>query len=395
MAFMNRRVAIAGVHQTKQGDLSDQIQPLVWLQTAQAACEDAGLTLADIDGTIGNGPDGAGIRGALPGGAMGYDLMGKPLRFNSTNTIGAGSQGGAVYLAAQAVSSGLAEAVLVVSCTAGPAEGYAGTDRDSAIRFMQMLSGPYEYIYGTTRVADYSILATRHMHEYGTTSEQLAEVAVAQRQWATKHPLSFYGSKGELTVDDVLNSRMIADPLHMFDCCAINQGAGAFVVTTLERAKDGKHTPIELLGYGEGHGHIDPNAVPSLASFDAAKVAADTAYGLAGVGPSDIDVAGIGDHFTINVLLGLEAGGFCGVGESGAFVESGALRQGGALPTNTSGGFLSFSHAGMAGIFTLIEVVEQLRHESGDRQVKDAEIGYVNGVGGAMQTNFSAILGRA
>jgi acetyl-CoA acetyltransferase len=187
---------------------------------------------------------------------------------------------------------------------------------------------------------------------------------------------------------------MIADPLHLLDCCAINQGGGAVVVTTADAVRAGGGTPIGLLGYGEGHSHIDPNAVPSLAEWGAAQMAADRAFELAGIDRDDVDVAGIGDHFTVNVLFGLEAAGFCKVGEGGAFVENGALGIGGRLPTNTNGGFLSFSHAGLCGVFTLIEVVEQLRGSAGARQVEGARYGYVNGVGGAMQNNFSAILGE-
>ncbi|MET0736402.1 MAG: thiolase family protein, partial [Microbacterium sp.] len=335
-----RRAAIAGVYQSRQGDLSEEHQPMLWFEAATRACADAGMTLADVDGVVGPAPTGVGIRDKLPGSALGYDLLGKPLRFHALNTMGAGSGAGAVNLAAYAVSAGLAEAVLVVTAAAGDAEGYAGADRDSVVRSLAKLSGPYEYIYGTTRVADYAVLAMRHFHEFGTTSSQLAEVAVVQREAAILHPLSVHGHRGPLTVDDVLASRMIADPLHLLDCCAINQGAGAYVVTTLERARDTDHTPIELLGYGEGHNHLDPNSAPSLAVFEGARIAADTAFDLADVGREDIGVVGIGDHFTINVLLGLESAGFCDIGESGPFVESGALRLDGRLPTNTSGGFL-------------------------------------------------------
>jgi acetyl-CoA acetyltransferase len=203
------------------------------------------------------------------------------------------------------------------------------------------------------------------------------------------------GHRGELTIDDVLSSRVIADPLHLLDCCAINQGGGAVVVTTADAVKaNGRHKAIGLLGYGEGHSHIDPNAAPSLSVFPAAQIAADTAFDQAGVSRDDIDVAAFGDHFTINVLFGIEAAGFCKVGEGGSFVENGALKIGGRLPTNTAGGFLSFSHAGMCGLFTLIELVEQLRGTADARQVANAKYGYINGVGGAMQNNFSAILGE-
>ena len=322
-----REAAIAGVHQTKQGDLSDRGQAEVWFEVAKAACDDAGISLGDIDGLIMGGPDGAGIRNLLPGAALGYDLLGKPLRFHASSSVGASATAAGINLAVYAVSAGLADAVLIDNTVAGRADGRASANRDEAIASMAKLSGPYEYIYGTTRVSDYAVLARRHMHEYGTTSEQLAEVAVAQRYGSTLHPLSFQGHRGELTIDDVLGSRMIADPLRMLDCCAVNQGAGAIVVTTAEAVRaNGRHRPIGLLGYGEGHSHIDPNAAPSLAFFEAAQLAADNAFDQSGVSRDDIDVAGIGDHFTINVLFGLEAAGFCKPGEGGTFVEEGALK---------------------------------------------------------------------
>jgi acetyl-CoA acetyltransferase len=390
-----REVAVAGVYQTKQGDLSDRVQAEVWFECAKGACEDAGISLEDIDGLVQDGPQGVGIRAKLPAAALGYDLLGKPLRFHASSSVGAACTAAGLNLAVHAVSTGLAEVVLIANAVAGKPEGSGSVDRDKAVAAMAMNSGPYEYVYGTTRVSDYSVLANRHMHDFGTTSEQLAEIAVAQRYAATLHPLSVNGHRGELTIDDVINSRMIADPLHLLDCCAINQGGGAIVVTTADAVRaNGRHRPIGLLGYGEGHSHIDPNSSPSLSVFPAAQVAADAAFDQSGVSRDEIDVAGFGDHFTINVLFGVEAAGFCKVGEGGSFVENGALRIGGRLPTNTSGGFLSFSHAGMCGLFTLIEVVEQLRGTTGARQVAEARYGYLNGVGGAMQNNFSAILGE-
>ncbi len=137
---------------------------------------------------------------------------------------------------------------------------------------MAKLSGPYEYVYGTTRVSDCAVMAMRHMHEYGTTAEQLAEIAVAQRHGATLHPLSVHGHRGELTIEDVVASRLVADPLHLLDCCSINQGGGAIVVTSRQRAAAGRHAPVVLLGYGEGHSHIDPNSVEKLTEFPAARL---------------------------------------------------------------------------------------------------------------------------
>ncbi|MGU3498705.1 thiolase family protein [Mycobacterium sp. C31M] len=389
-----REVAIAGVYQTVQGDLNDRNQTELWWECARGATADAGLGLGDIDGLIGEGPSGVGLRPNMPANALGNDLLGKPLRFHAASSIGAANTAAGVNLAVYAIASGRADCVVIVNAVAGPTEGVFSGNRDEAVAAMGKFSGPYEYVYGTTRVSDYAVFAMRHMYEFGTTSEQLAEVAVAQRASATLHPLSVNGGRGLITTDDVLDSRMIADPLHLLDCCAINQGGGAIVVTTADHVRSQGRPVVSLLGYGEGHSHIDVNSVPSLAEFASSKVAADTAFAEAGVSRDDIDVTGIGDHFTINVILGLEGAGFCKVGEGGAFVEGGTLGVAGSLPTNTAGGFLSFSHAGRCGLFTLAEVVEQLRGTAGPRQVANARYGFVNGVGGAMQNNFAMVLGR-
>jgi acetyl-CoA acetyltransferase len=386
--------AVAGVHQTKQGDLSDRTQPSVWWESVRGACTDAGLDVGDIDGLIGDGPSGVGLRDGMPAAGV-AELLGHPVRFYARSNVGAASTAAGLNLAAYAVSHGLAEVVVIANAVAGRGEGYASASRDAAVAAMAKLSGPYEYVYGTTRISDYATLAMRHFHEYGTTSEQLAEVSVAQRHGATLHPLSVHGHRGDITIDDVTSSRMIADPLHLLDCCAINHGGGAIVVSTADHVRAiGRHAPVALLGYGEGHSHIDPNALESLTEFPAAKVAAETAFGMAGVSRDAINVAGISDHFTISVLTGLEDAGFCAKGEGGSFVEKGGTGLTGRLPTNTSGGFLSFSHAGLCGIFTLIELVDQLRGDAGGRQVQDASVAFLNGVGGADQAFCSAILGR-
>ncbi|MDA8044063.1 MAG: thiolase family protein [Actinomycetota bacterium] len=387
-------VAIAGLAQSRQGDHSDVPQAYLWWDIVEQACADAGLTLDDIDAVVGEGPAGIGLRGHMPGAGI-AEQLGRPLRFHARSETGAASTLSGMSLAAHAISTGLAEVAVIATAAAGREGGYASADRQAAIAHMAKLSGPYEYPYGTTRVSDYAVYAMRHAYEHGTTSAQLAEVAVAQRHAATLHPLSINGWRGEITVDDVLGSPLIADPLHLLDCCVVNQGAGAIVMTRADDARAaGHHQPVLLLGYGEGHSHIDPNALDSLVESPAATVAATGAFGRAGVTPGDIDVAGISDHFTIGVLLGLEDAGFCARGESGSFVEHGGTGLGGHLPTNTSGGHLSFSHAGMCGVFTVIEVVEQLRGEASDRQVPDAALGFVTGVGGAQQATSAAVLGR-
>lgn len=388
--------AIAGVYITDQGDLSDRTQPAVWWEAVRGACHDAGLSLADIDGVVGEGPQGVpGLRETMPAAGL-ADQLGQPIRFHARSSVGAASTASGLNLAAYAVSHGLAEVVVIATAVAGKAGGYASADRDVAVAHMAKLSGPYEYVYGTTRVSDYAILAMRHMYEYGTNSEQLAAIAVSQRHGAMLHPQSVHGHRGELSVEDVLSSRMVSDPLHLLDCCSINQGGGAVVVTReSDAAANGRHVPVVLLGYGEGHSHIDVNAVESMTTFPAAKSAAAAAFGMAGLSRDEIDVAGVGDHFTIGVLMGLEDAGFCAKGEGGPFVEMGGTAIGGRLPTNTSGGFLSFSHSGQCGIYTLIEVAEQLRHEAGPRQVGGARHGFISGVGGVQQAHSALVLGRA
>lgn len=386
--------AVAGIFLTEQGDLGDRCQSHVWWDAVEGACADAGLAVSDIDGMVGEGPRGIGLRNVMPGAGL-AEQLGKPLRFHARSETGAGSTLSALNLASDALAKGQAEVVVIATAAAGQTEGYGGADRDAAIAAMARLSGPYEYVYGTTRVSDYAIFAMRHFHEFGTTAEQLAEIAVAQRHAATLHPLSVNGWRGEITIEDVVTSPLIADPLHRLDCCIVNQGAAAIVLTRTDHVRAlQRHAPVALLGYGEGHSHVDPNALERLTGSPAAVSASRTAFRMAGVTPDDIDVAGIADHFTIGVVLGLENAGFCRPGEGGSFVEGGGTGIAGHLPTNTSGGYLSFSHAGHCGLFTVIDVVEQLRHAAGPRQVADATLGFATGVGGAEQAHSAAVLGR-
>jgi acetyl-CoA acetyltransferase len=390
-----REAAVGGVFQTKQGDLSDRLQLDVWWECAEGACRDAGLTLGDVDGLIGAGPPGVGLRGAgTPAGLA--DVLGRPLRFHASSSVGAASLAAGLNLAVYAVSHGLADAVLIVNAVAGGGATDSSAERNRAVAEMAKFSGPYEYPFGTTRVSDYAIVAVRHMYEYGTTAEQLAEVAVAERRSATLHPLSVYGERGEITIADVLNSRLIAEPLHLLDCCGVNQGGGAVLVTSEPDVRaTGRHAAVTLIGYGEGFGHVDPNALAELTGFEAGRQAADTAFRTAAVTRQEVDVASVSDHFTIAVPVVLEDAGFCKKGEGGPFCEGGSLGIGGRLPTNTAGGFLSFSHAGSCGLFSLIELVEQLRGEAGPRQVAGAALGYLHGLGGAFQMQCGAVLARS
>jgi acetyl-CoA acetyltransferase len=386
-----RRAVIAGVHMSEQGDLSAQSQPDVYWRVVKGALEDAGLRLADVDGLIGPAPEGLGLRQTLPGAAM-ADLLGRPLRFQAYTSVGAASTAAGIGPACWAIENGVADVIILPTVSAGKGAGYTSSDRNAAILHMAKLGTPYEWLHGTTRVADHAVIAMRHMHEFGTTSSQLAEVAVAQRLGATLHPKSVMGAKGEITVEDVLASRMIAEPLHLLDSCIVNQGAGCIVVAAEDRIERAR-PKVRMLGYGQSHAYLDPGHAPDLTSFNG-HVAADTAFDTAGISRGDIDVVSISDHFTINVIVGLEEAGFCGRGEGGPFVEGGALRIGGRLPVNTGGGYLSGTHAGNSGAFGLIELVEQLRGTAGPRQVADARLGYIHGVGGVFQSHFAAVLAR-
>jgi acetyl-CoA acetyltransferase len=382
---------VAGVYMSEQGDLGHRLQEDLYWECVEGALADAGLGFDRVDGLIGPAPEGLGSRETLPGGAI-ADALGHPLRFHASTGVGASGQAAGVGLAALAVAHGMAEVVIVPTASAGRGKGYTSSDPAEVKARLARLGTPYEYVFGTTRVADYALLARRHMHEYGTTSRQLAEVAVAARDWATLHPRSVMGGRGGITVEDVMASPVIADPLHLLDCCPMNQGGGCVVVTSADLAL-GRHPPVVVAGWGEGHGYLDPHRAPSLTCF-AGSVAASTAFGMAGVSPADIDVAGVADHFTINVIIELEDAGFCPKGEGGTFVEDGALGPGGRLPTNTHGGFLSGSHAASCGLFTLIELVTQLRGGAGPRQVPGARLAYASGVGGVCQAQYAAVLAR-
>jgi acetyl-CoA acetyltransferase len=256
------------------------------------------------------------------------------------------------------------------------------------------VGGPsqFECSWGNVLAGAYAMAARRHMYEFGTTPEQLAEIAVGVREYAGLNPLAQY--KDPITVDDVLSSRMIADPLHKLDCCVISDGGGACVLTTAERAADLAATPIYLLGaaHSTTH-HMNLSAMPDLTVTPAAQCG-PLAFARAGIGPAEVDVAQLYDSFTITVVLTVEDLGFCQKGEGGAFVENGGLGIGGRLPTNTDGGGLSACHPGMRGMFLIVEAVRQLRGEGGAMQVPDAKIAVAHGTGGMLSTGATLILGR-
>jgi acetyl-CoA acetyltransferase len=302
---------------------------------------------------------------------------------------GGGTTFSIIHHAASAILTGMADVVVVSMADSLR----TGLSRDQAMATQASTGHPdFEQPYGLTVPAHYALIAQAHMAEFGTRQEQFAGIAVACRAHAARNPAA--QMRDLITVEDVMASRMIADPLHLLDCSLVSDGGAAIVMTSAERAADMRHDPIYLLGAGEGHTHEHIMSAKSLTT-SSAREAGQRAYSMAGLGPADMDFAQLYDCFTPTVLVELEDLGFCAKGEGGNFVDSGALAPGGALPVNTHGGLLSHSHAGNPGsMFALTESVWQLRHSAGDRQVANARHGLVHAQGGIMSSHTALILSR-
>ena len=345
------------------------------------ALDEAGLELGDVDGLFA-----ANLQNVFaPLNVAEY--LGIHPKVSEGTQIGGSSPVAHLMWAALALDAGLCDVALVC---------YGSNQRSAAGRLLSPSTGEpliYETPYGPRYpISSYALAASRHMYEFGTTREQLAAVAVAARRWAELNPLAFM--RDPLSIGDVLDSRMVCDPLTVRDCCLVTDGAGAVVLTRAERARDGAKPPIALLGIGQAHWHRQISQMPDL-TVTAAGESGPRAFAMAGVGPRDIDVAELYDAFTINTILFLEDLGFCAKGEGGPFAASGAIAPGGSLPVNTNGGGLSCVHPGMYGIFTVIESIQQLRGEAGERQVKGAELAVSHGNGGHLSSQATAIWGTA
>lgn len=353
-------------------------------RVARAALAEAGATLDDVNGLFTAGVWGLPGPGAMPTLAL-SEYLGIAPRYSDSSNIGGAAFESHVAHAARAIAAGDCDVALIV---------YGSTQRSDVSRSLggadPILMSQYETPYGLPRPAgSYALAAARHMYQYGTTSEELAEVAVAARAWAALNPAASYHTP--LTIDDVLCSGLICDPLHKLDCCLVTDGAGAVVMTTAEHARSAGRVPVHVRGWGEAQTHLSIASMPDLTIVPASSSGRD-AFQMAGIGPGDVDVAELYDSFTITVLLTLEALGFCGAGEGGKFVANGRIAPGGEFPLNTSGGGLSYAHPGMFGIFLLIEAVRQLRGEAGQRQVPDAHVALVNGSGGVLSSASTCIL---
>jgi acetyl-CoA acetyltransferase len=366
-------IAIAGVYEHPTRWAPDKTESQIMAECARGALEDCGLGLDEVDGLFAASMS-MGIMGVVN---LAEYLNIKPRYLDGTN-IGGSSFVAHVAHAAAAIHAGLCEVALVLygSTAASNAlaigTGMGGGGRDPNAAFISP--------YGMTTVGSYALVAQRHMHTYGTTSEQLAEIAVTMRRHAGLNPEA--KMRKPIEIADVMESRTISTPLHLLDCCIISDGGGALVVTSLERARDLKQPPVVLRGCGEAVCHQEIGA-PDLLTI-AARQSGEQAFAMAGLTRDDVDLCTIYDSFTITALITLENLGFCKPGEGGAFVENGRIGLGGALPVNPDGGGLSSNHPGMRGIFLVIEATRQLRGGLGERQVEGAEVALAHGTGGTL-----------
>lgn len=371
--------AIVGVALAGLGEAPGRSSEEIAIEASVKALAEAGLTTRHVDAVFGSLPGNASPLSGL----LIAEMLGIQPKFTDNNRTGGSTFLSYTLMAAMALKEGLCETALIF---------YGSNQRTSSGKLVSSVKpfayeAPYAPIFPAT---SYALAASRHMHEYGTTREQLAAVAVAARAWANKNPQAFM--RGPLTVADVLASRMVSSPLTVRDCCLVTDGGAAIVMTRADRARHLPKKPVYLLGAAAATTHMNIVAMADL-TRTAAIDSGQRAMAMAGVAPRDVDVVELYDAFTINTVLFLEDLGFCAKGEGGPFVASGAIAPGGALPVNTNGGGLSCVHPGMYGMFTLVEAVQQLRGEGGERQVTGAELALCHGNGGVLSSQITNVLG--
>ena len=376
-------VAVAGVGHAGLGQAHGFTEMEILVQAAQRAVADAGLSMRDIDGLCT-----ASV--AAPMWAMPVvEHLGIRPSFIDSTMLGGSSFVAHLLPALHALASGQCNAVLVCYGSTQRTSTFGRAEIAQARRIMD--PQPYETPYAPMQpLSAYALATRRHMHEFGTTRRQLAEVAVAARQWAQRNPEAFM--RDPLSIDDVLKARMVSDPLSVRDCCLVTDGGGAFVLVRADRARDLPKKPVYVLGNATANWNRQISSMHDL-TVTAASQSGREAFAMAGMRPADMDVVELYDAFTINTLLFLEDLGFCKKGEGGAFVEGGAIAPGGRLAVNTNGGGLSCTHPGMYGIFTVIEAVRQLRGEGGERQVPGVKTALAHGNGGTLSSQSTAIFG--
>jgi acetyl-CoA C-acetyltransferase len=373
---------IAGIYEHPTRKADDKSLALLHAEVAKGALEDAGLSKSDIDGYF--------CAGDAPGlGPMAMaDYMGLKLRHVDATETGGSSYVIHIGHAAEAIAAGKCNVALVTLAGRPRAEGMA---TGTAVRPITSVAPdiPFEHPFGPTVVNLYAMCAMRHIHQFGTTSEQLAWIKVAASHHAQHNPHAML--RDVVTVEDVVTSPMIADPLHRLDCCVISDGGGAVIVTRPEIAKSLKRPLVKVIGAGEAVKHQTGGKIDL--TYSGAVVTGKNAFAEAGVKPADVKYVSIYDSFTITVLITLEDLGFCEKGEGGKFVADGNLIAGtGRLPFNTDGGGLCNNHPGNRGGMTkVIEAVRQLRGEAHPKvQVRNCDVALAHGTGGQLGTRHGS-----
>jgi acetyl-CoA acetyltransferase len=382
MSKRTNNFAIAGLGITPMGRIYGKTAAGFAQEAIQLAAADAGINVADIDGLLINSPGDLNVQLQKRLGLRNTKLLAEYQSFGS-------SAGAMIQYAGMAIDAGMAETVVCVFADAPLKEGIGagaayGARRPNYKGFaaMQMSAG-----YGGANPR-YAMAARRHMLTYGTTSEQFGAVAVQQRQWATMNPMAQF--RDPITLEDHQNSRYIADPLRLLDCCLVSNGGIAVIVTSADRARSLRQPPVYALGWGQAHPGLVQQRGCRFGEISGAIESGARAFAMAELAPSDVDVCQIYDCYTYTVIVSLEDYGFCAKGEGGAFVESGALGPGGSLPTNTGGGELSAYY--MWGMTPISEAIIQARGTAGERQVAKHDVVLASGNGGILDYHSTLIL---
>ena len=372
-------VAIVGAAETTElGKIPGMSQIQLHADAALNTLADAGLKARDIDGVATAGESPVNIA----------HYLGIAPRWVDGSSVGGCSFMLHVRHAAAAIEAGYADTILVTHGESGRSGVGRGGRGGGAGSLLAQFEGPYGSMGPTTM---FTIGVLRYMKQYGMTHEQLAMVAVVQREWAGMNPRASY--RDPITVDDVLNSRMIAYPFHLLECCLVTDGGGALILTSAQRASDFPNKPVYILGSGESVETPMVSQMKDLTSSQAFRIAGGEAMRSAGIGHGDVDHMMVYDAFAHLPIWGLEDLGFCERGEAPAFIEDGNTRPGGSLPLNTNGGGLSYMHSGMYGMYALQESVRQMRGTA-PAQVPGANVSLCLGVGGMFAASGCIVMGN-
>ena len=383
---LKNKVAIVGADETDDVGIVPVMTPIMMhAQAARNALRDAGIDKSAVDGVFT-----AGVGGMASTQLSEY--LGIVPKYTDSTMTGGSSFVIHVEHAAAAIAAGLCSVALITHGETGFSARNRRGPRGGGFMFDATLPGAqFEAPFGVGGApSTYAMAAMRHMHEYGTTSEQLAEVAVATRKWAQLNPRAFM--RDDLSIEDVLASRWVSYPFHIYDCCLVTDAGGAVVVVGADRAREFKRKPVWVLGSGEASTHQSLLGMDDVTRTPA-RYSGKAAFDMAGVSHADIDVVEVYDSFTYTAMVTLEELGFCAKGEGGPFVANQRTAPGGDFPMNTNGGGLSYTHPGMYGMFILIEAVRQLRGKCGARQVAGAKLALVNATGGMLSATGTLILG--